>query len=254
MYTAIIIDDEDIGGEALCILLNKYCPEINVLAISNSAVEGVQMVKKLQPQMLFLDIEIPEFNGFEVLKQLKSESFEFIFTTAHEDYLMNAIKVNALDYLLKPIGKEELIFAVDKAKTRIDKGSYNVNKIINSLAKILPAPVQDKFSIVVGGEVFFVNLNEVIYFEADSNYTHIYLIGGKKITTSKTLKKIEESILHSDFLRIHNSYIINIKNVIKYNKGLVKRVVMKNGIELEVSRAKVNQLVDRLKSSFPQLF
>ncbi len=254
MYSAIIIDDEEIGGETLRILLNKFCPEVDIVAISSSPAEGIELVQRLKPQLLFLDIEMPELNGFDILKQLTNESFELIFTTAHENYLMDAIRINALDYLLKPIEKEELIYAVDKAKARIKNGSGDIYKIIDALSKTLPAQSHDKFSIAVGGEIFFVNLHEVVYFEADSNYTHIYLVGGKKITAAKTLKSIEERIGFGDFFRIHNSYIVNIKNVIKYNKGITKTVVMQNGKELEVSRAKVADLIRKLENSFPQLF
>jgi two-component system LytT family response regulator len=260
-YTAIIIDDEAMGAERLQLLLERYCPEITILSVCLKPQLGIDMIKQKKPSIVFLDIEMPNMSGFNVLEQLTSENFECIFTTAYDQYAITAIKHNALDYLLKPIDITELQAAVSKAKTKIDNGNTNLSQMVTKLIGSMELKNESpKFSIPVGGELLFVKADEVLYFEADSSYTHIYLDNTKtaKITTSKNLKTIEEGIINIPnmdfFFRIHNSYIINIKNVIKFNKGLYKKVIMKDGKELEVSRSKISELSDKLEIFFPKLF
>ena len=260
-YTAIIIDDEAMGAERLQLLLEKYCPEISILAVCLKPEQGIEMIRQKKPGIVFLDIEMPRISGFNLLEQVKDENFACIFTTAYDQYAINAIKHNALDYLLKPIDIPDLKSAVNKAKSKIDNGSNDLSQMVTKLIGSLDLKNETpKFSIPVGGELLFIKVDEVLYFEADSSYTHIYLDNTKKekITTSKNLKTIEEGISNipniEQFFRIHNSYIINLKNVIKFNKGLYKKVVMKDGKELEVSRTKINELADKLEIFFPKLF
>src|ERR1700744_2279000 len=215
-YTAIIIDDEEMGAELLQILLEKNCPEIDIVSICSKPELGIEMIKRLKPKIVFLDVEMPKISGFNLLEQVKNENFECIFTTAYDHYAIHAIKHNALDYLLKPIDVTELKSAVLKAKNKIDNGNTNLLQMVTKLVENMPLTGQNtKFSIPVGGEVFYVESEEVLYFEADSNYTNIYLDNKDgKITSSKNLKKIEEGLNIDFFFRIHNSYIINLKNVI----------------------------------------
>ena len=254
-YTTIIIDDEPMGAETLRILLEKNCPEIKPVYTCCSPSQGIELIKQQKPAIVFLDIEMPVMNGFDVLNALKDEDFQCIFTTSYHQYALEAIKHNALDYLLKPVSESELKKALEKAKKRIDTGDDKFTKAIHNLLNNLQnQQQQNKFSISVGGEVFFVDLDEVLYFEADANYTNIYINNKNKIMSSKNLKKIEEGINMNDFMRIHNSYIINLKNVTRFNKGLTKKVIMKDGRELEISRSKINELVGRLEILFPNLF
>jgi two-component system LytT family response regulator len=255
-YTALIIDDEEMGAEVLQFLLEEHCPEISILSVCLKPEKGIEMIKQHKPQIVFLDIEMPNMSGFNLLKRVEDEKFECIFTTAYDKYGIHAVKHNALDYLLKPIEVEDLKQAVAKAKKKIDAGQTDLSQMIAKLiANTGQKNENTKLSIPMGGEVFYVNTDEVLYFEADSNYTQIYLDNKKsKITSSKNLKKIEEGLNVDFFFRIHNSYIINIKNVIKFNKGLNKTVVMKDGKELEVSRAKATELTDKLDFLFPKMF
>jgi len=255
-YTAIIIDDEEMGAELLQLLLEKNCPEIDIISVCSKPELGIEMIKRLKPKIVFLDVEMPKISGFNLLEQVKNENFECIFTTAYDHYAIHAIKHNALDYLLKPIDVTELKSAVLKAKNKIDNGNTNLLQMVTKLVENMPLTGQNtKFSIPVGGEVFYVESEEVLYFEADSNYTNIYLDNKDgKITSSKNLKKIEEGLNIDFFFRIHNSYIINLKNVTKFKKGLTKKVIMKDGKDLEVSRAKLNELSEKLETLFPNLF
>ena len=255
-YTAIIIDDEEMGAELLQLLLEKNCPEIDIISVCSKPELGIEMIKRLKPKIVFLDVEMPKISGFNLLEQVKNENFECIFTTAYDHYAIHAIKHNALDYLLKPIDVTELKSAVLKAKNKIDNGNTNLLQMVTKLVENMPLTGQNtKFSIPVGGEVFYVESEEVLYFEADSNYTNIYLDNKDgKITSSKNLKKIEEGLNIDFFFRIHNSYIINLKNVIKFKKGLTKKVIMKDGKDLEVSRAKLSELSEKLETLFPNLF
>jgi len=259
-YTALIIDDEAMGAERLQLLLEKHCPEITVLSVCTRPQLGIDMIREKKPQIVFLDIEMPNISGFNLLEQVKTENFECIFTTAYDQYAINAIKHNALDYLLKPVDVSELKQAVEKAKEKINKSGNNNNNLSEIVTRLLSSMEQKnethKFSLPVGGEVFFVKADDVLYFEADGNYTHIYLDDGKKskITSSKNLKRIEETIHLENFLRIHNSHVINVKNVVKFSKGISKMVIMKDGRELSVSKAKTNELVQKLELFFPKLF
>ena len=261
-YTAVIIDDEAMGAERLQLLLERYCPEVLILSVCLKPELGIEIIKQKKPTIVFLDIEMPNMSGFNVLERLTGENFECIFTTAYDQYAINAIKHNALDYLLKPIDINDLKSAVSKAKNKIDSGNTNLSQMVTKLMGSIGQKEESlKFSIPVGGELLFVKADEVLYFEADSSYTHIYLDDNNKttkITTSKNLKTIEEGIINmpnmSHFFRIHNSYIINIKNVLKFNKGLYKKIIMKDGTELEVSRTKAVELTDKLEVFFPKLF
>lgn len=255
-YTAIIIDDEIMGAERLQILIEKHCSEISILSVCLKPEIAIEIIKKKKPNIIFLDIEMPNISGFNLLEQVRAEKFQCIFTTAYNQYAIDAIRQNALDYLLKPIDVNDLKSAIEKAKEKIDNDRDSLSQATTKLIDYMTKKKNSTFSIPVGGEVYFVDADEVQYFEADGNYTHIYMddIKKNKITSSKNLKKIEESINLDNFIRIHNSYIINVKNVIKYNKGLAKTVIMKNGKQLNVSKVKSNELIEKLDMFFPKLF
>ena len=262
-YKAIIIDDEDMGAELLQLLLEKHCPEINIVSVCTKPELGIEMIKKKKPSIVFLDIEMPKISGFNLLEQVKDENFECIFTTAYDQYAIKAIKHNALDYLLKPIAIQDLKLAVEKAKNKIDNGYTNLSQLVTKLFDGMglannkfslsinsdekPENVSDKRRIAISAlnEIIYVELGNIIRLESDSNYTNIFLVGNKKITSSKLLKDYE-NILSTNFFRSHKSFIVNLDYIEKYVKADGGYIVMVDNVQIPVSREKRQTLVNIL--------
>lgn len=242
--TALIIDDEKNSREVLETMLRKYCPEITVLTSCGGAGEALDRIQKEKPDLLFLDIEMPGMNGFEMLEHLKEPGFELIFTTSYSEYAIKAIKHSALDYLLKPIDKEELIAAVQKASR--NKPSFSPSRIERLLELLENKKVSKRFGVSTSEGLTILNAADIVYCESDGPYCKFYFANNKTLISSKTLKETEEVLQDCDFCRIHNSYLINMKFVDKYIRGEGGEVILTNGKKLPVSRAK--------KQDFLQLF
>ena len=242
--TALIIDDEKNSREVLETMLRKYCPEITLLASCGAAKEAVLRIQKEKPNLLFLDIEMPGMNGFELLEHLKDSVFELIFTTSYSEYAIKAIKHSALDYLLKPIDKEELIAAVQKAsRNRSSVTSSRVDRLLELLDN---KKVSKRFAVSTSEGLTILNAADIVYCESDGPYCKFYFSNNKTLIASKTLKETEDALQECDFCRIHNSYLINMKFVERYIRGEGGEVVLANGKTLPVSRTK--------KQDFLQLF
>ena len=232
--TAIIVDDEEDSREVLGTLLKKYCPEVTVLKSCDGSEEALECLQKEKPDILFLDIEMPRMNGFQMLEHCQHPQFEIIFTTAYNEYAIKAIKHSALDYLLKPIDKDELISAVQKAIHRkVQVSSSRINHLLELLEMKKPAK---RFGISTIEGVIMLNAADILYCESDGAYCKFYFTNNKTLLSSKTLKKTEEILQGCDFFRIHHSYLINMKFVEKYIRGEGGEVVMSNGKTLPVSR------------------
>ena len=242
MLNALIVDDEVLGAKTLESLLKLHCSNVNVVGIAHSADEAEKTIAGGIPDVIFLDIEMPFANGFELLQRFKNHPFEVIFTTAYNEYAVKAIKHNALDYLLKPIIPDELVAAVKKCEEKRsggdNSGYKNLEKIISTLSqKIHKVPVPSPEGIV------YLDTDNIVYLQGDINYTHIHLIQGNKITSSKTLKDFEQLLPVKQFFRIHKAHIINLSYVTKYLKGDGGEVIMSEGSSLEVSRNKKAELL-----------
>ena len=241
MLNALIVDDEILGAKTLEALLKMHCSNVNVMGMVHSADDAEKSITGILPDVVFLDIEMPFANGFDLLQRFKNHPFEVIFTTAYNEYAVNAIKHNALDYLLKPIVPEELVAAVKKCEEKKIKnpdGFKNLEKIISTLSqKVHKLPVPSPDGIV------YLDPDNIVYLQGDINYTHIHLIQGNKITSSKTLKDFEQMLPAKQFFRIHKANIINLSYVSKYLKGDGGEVVMSEGSSLEVSRQKKAELL-----------
>jgi len=235
MIKAIIIDDEKNALEVLEMQLNQFCKEVLVVATCNGGKEGVKAIKELQPDLVFLDIEMPHINGFDVLNQTKNLNYKVIFTTAYDQFAIKAFKFSAIDYLLKPIDIVDLQNAVEKAQ----KESLNHNledKIKLLVEQYYPQKNRQKVALPVGNMLEFFDVDEIIRVESDSNYSHIFLANQKKITLSKTLKDVEENIKGEPFFRVHQSHLINTNHVEKAVKGENAYVLMRDGTTITVSR------------------
>jgi two-component system LytT family response regulator len=233
MHT-IIIDDEIAAIENLQIMLNKYCKNINIVATAQSADEGVLLINKENPDLIFLDIEMPHTNGFDLLKRFPNPTFSVIFTTAYNQYAIQAIKFSALDYLLKPIDVDELITAVSKVedKSKIDDERLNV------LLKNIDTKTTKRLALPKDGGYSIIKVETIIRCEASDNYTTFYIKDKKPILVSRTLKEFENMLPKDNFLRVHQSHLINIDKVEEYYKTDGAYVLMEDGSTVSISRRK----------------
>jgi len=244
--TAILIDDESNSRNALLQKLKTNCPGISIVAECENGAQGIVAIEKQQPDIVFLDVEMPRMNGFVMLQQLQRRNFELIFTTAYDQYAIQAIRVCALDYLVKPIEVKALKEAVEKVRDRRQSEIPN-QRIENLLYNFVNEKHQsNRIAIPSQDAIQFVQLEDIVYLEADSNYTSIHLQDVSRIFVAKTLKEFEELLPTTHFVRIHHSYIININHMRKYLKGDGGQVLMSNGITIDVSRRKKEEFIRML--------
>ncbi len=245
MMKAILIDDEKNALTSLLYEIENHCPEVEVVAQCNGGKEGLLAINKYQPDIVFLDIDMPYINGFEMLEMIPEVNFATIFTTAHDKYAIQAFKISAVDYLMKPINRQELIEAVSKVKSR--KESENNQDKINFLIEQMQAIESDavkKIAFPVFEGVEFVKLSDINYCKGENNYTHVYLTDGTDLFISKTLRFVEEMLCDYHFYRVHNSYIINLDYVQKFVKSDGGYILMESGDSVSVSRTKKAELMD----------
>jgi two-component system LytT family response regulator len=245
MITATIVDDEPDCCEALATLLERYCPEVKVLDICNSADIAIRSINEHRPQILFLDIEMPFMNGFELLERLDNIDFELIFTTSYDQYAIKAIRFSALEYLLKPIDLDELLQAVKKA---VKRNSYPHPQQLEILLEKLkhPSVLFNKVAIPTMEGFQFVLAESIVKCEAENNYTSLFLKDKRKLIASRNLKDIEEMLEDYSFIRVHNSYLVNINEVEKYVKGEGGYLVMSDGSAVTVSRSRKELLLRKI--------
>jgi two-component system LytT family response regulator len=241
---AIIIDDEKKAVENLQMLLQEFCPGVTVVATANSAKEGIEKIKKLMPDVVFLDVQMPHKSGFDLLAEITDRKFLVIFTTAYSEYAIQAFKVNAIDYLLKPIDVKQLKESVTRSEKYLKDGNYKkseMNELLNGLKELNKV---NKISISSQEGITYLEPETVLYMSADSNYTHIHTITGKKYTIAKTLKEVEETLSPNLFFRIHIATIVNLKHIDRYVRGEGGYVVMSNGTSLEVAKRRKQELLE----------
>ena len=243
MIKAILVDDELHGLETLGILLADYCPEVKVMDKCSSAKKALEAIEKIKPDLVFLDIEMPVMNGFELLEQFEQIPFSVIFTTSDDQYAIRAIRFSALDYLLKPVDPKELVAAVHKVnKQKNPPTNEQLQMLMNQLQHKesrftkIAVPTTEGFELIPA--------DDVVRCEADDNYTHLFLKNKTKIIASRTLKEMEEQFKEfSYFLRVHHSYIVNLNEVVKYVRGEGGYLVMTDGSTVNVSRSRKETLL-----------
>jgi len=247
MITTILVDDEKHCNETLRIEIERHCPQIQVLGDYTSGKEAVVAIKELKPNLVFLDIEMPWMNGFELLKQFDSVNFDVIFITAYDNYAIQAFRFSAVDYLLKPIKSELLKEAVAKVATNKTHALPNLQ--LESLLYNLKDNITNNkvvFSTSDGLEI--VDTNTISRCQSDNNYTNVYIQNNNKLFLSKTLKEVEMMLESSKFLRVHQSHLVNIDYVKKFVKSDGGYLQMKNGDQISVSKSKREHLLTRLNS------
>ena len=243
MIKAIIIDDEVHCLDTLSILLKEYCPDVHVTDLCRSAKQGLEAIEKIKPDLVFLDIEMPVMNGFEMLEQFSEISFAIIFTTGYDQYAIKAIRFSALDYLQKPIDHFELVSAIKKVQ---EQRHLPLAEQFQMLMKQIQGKEHQFSKIAVPTAEGFelIPAEQVIYCEADNNYTYLFLKNKNKIVACRTLKEIEEH-LHDFrfFVRVHHSYLVNLNEVSKYVRGEGGYLVMSDGSMVNVSRSRKDSLL-----------
>lgn len=238
MVRAVIVDDESYARDGLKLAIQKFCPEIEIVGLCKTPDEGIACIKSHKPDLLFLDVEMPHKSGFNLLEELGDFDFEVIFFTAYNRYAIKAIKFSALDYLLKPLDVDELQKAVNKAAERIRNKPSRSN--YSSLLKNIKYPSHkiEKLAIPTLEGIMFEAVNDIVYCEADRNYTSLIMIDNRKIIVSKQLKDFDSMLSDCGFFRIHHAYLINLKYVKKYIKGEGGYVVLEGNHHLDVSKRK----------------
>ncbi len=244
---AIIVDDEKAAREGLRTLIEDSFPQITIAAEAQSVAEAVKVINHEKPKLLFLDIELGKGTGFDILKKIKLDDVEIIFTTAHESYALQAIKFSALDYLLKPITADDLREALEKLERRTAK--LSLHDILEIFRHNLDhtSVVRKKLVLMQGqNRLEVVPVNEIIRCQSDGNYTHFFLKDKKKITIPKTLKEYESMLDKSGFCRVHHTHLINMEHVKGYIKGDGGFALMNDNTEVEVSRRKKDEFLKLL--------
>lgn len=242
--TAIIIEDEIPARETLEMYLQKYCPSVTIIARAKDAQEALEVIRRTPADLVFLDVELPYGNAFDLLEKVGDIQFETIFITAYAQYAMEALNHNAMHYILKPIGIEELIIAVDK-----------VSKAILEKREREEYPLQVKdYHTLQQRKFVFPNLNgfelmelsQIIHCRADDNYTEFSFSHGNKKLISKTLKKVEDQLKDYGFLRVHKSHLVNLNHIISYQKGKTGTLQMSNKDEVSITASKKAILMELL--------
>jgi two-component system LytT family response regulator len=246
MVTAIIIDDEPKGRSALKQKLQDYCRDVELLGEAESGEEGIRLIEKHRPAIVFLDIEMPRMDGFEMLHHLEVKNFHLIFTTAYDQYAIKAIRYAAFDYLLKPIDIEELQSAVSKISHQ--SPVYTEKKLATLEQNLLEKNAFKKIAIPTLDGLLFFNIADIIHLTASSNYTTIHFNNLPKLTASKTLKDFEELLPPDMFFRSHHSHIINLNYIKRYIKGDGGQIEMQNGDYVDVARRKKDEFLKAIGS------
>ncbi|MEZ4796555.1 MAG: LytTR family DNA-binding domain-containing protein [Flavobacteriaceae bacterium] len=244
MIKAIIIDDEFNAIKNLKWEIENFCDDIEICDTFTNPKEAISAINYLKPDCVFLDIEMPEMDGFQLLSNLSFRDFDLIITTAYDNYAIKAFKEHAIDYLLKPIDSEDL----QKTISRVRKNQHSstlgeeVKKIIENFT---PKSQPKRLALPLIGKTIYVNMDDIIYCKADSNYTEVHMVNNYKETLSKKLKELEEQTSNS-FFRVHNSYLVNINYIKEFVKNEGLYLVLENGATIPVSRTKKTELQELL--------
>lgn len=251
MIKSLIIDDEKMSRITLRKLLEMYCPAVEVIGEAENTAEATVLTRELNPDLVFLDVAMPGKNGIEFLKEQEDIRFEVIFVTAHDKYVLQAIRFAAVDYLQKPVEEKLLVTAVSNAAKRIQQKN-NSQHIEAFLHNIKQQSGHQNMQLCIPSTKGFqvVQVNDIIYCEAENTYTSIHFKDGRKIMASRPLMDYELMLQDSFFFRTHKSFLVNMKHIKEYQKGEGGFVTMSNGKQLEVSRRKKETFLNKMKEVF----
>jgi two-component system LytT family response regulator len=245
MIKVIIVDDEISAIKGLEYELSNFSEDVEIIKMFTNSLEALSAINNLKPDCVFLDIEMPYIDGFQLLSKLTYRDFDLIITTAFDNYAIRAFKENAMDYLLKPIDTDDLARAISKIKNNKKKNNLG-DDLKKTLETLIPKVNKTKISLPLSGKTIFVNTNDIVYCKSDGNYTEIHFKNKKVEVVSKKLKIIEEVIENELFFRVHNSYLVNIDCIAELVRKDGQYLVLENGVTIPVSRNKKEALLDLL--------
>jgi len=244
---SIIVDDEHESRNTLVRFLSRYCPDIEITGEADSVCQAAEIIRKTNPDLVFLDVNMPVENGFKLFEKISKVNFYTVFVTAYDQYAIQAFKNHAVDYLLKPIVIHELIITVNKvAKLLEDKNK--IQELSAVLQQLKSSTRNTKIALPTLDGLVYVQTTDILYLQAEDNYTYIFFKGGKKIIVSHTLGYFEESLQDHGFVRIHHHHMINLQYVEKYIKGRGGYVIMNDQTSLQVSQRKKDDFLRIIKN------
>ena len=244
MIKSVLIDDESNSLEMMEWLLKTYCPQVKIEAMCNSAAKGIEAINKYKPDVVFLDIEMPHMNGFDMLEKFDKLFFDVVFCTAYDQFAIKAFRYSALNYLLKPVDPEELKNTIHRIEEKKSIPSSEQIELLFQNIRQTAKPTVQRIALTTGDGMIFVSTKEILYCEAESNYTSVVLEGGKKILVSKVLKEIDEALAGPDFFRVHNSFLININRIKKFVRGEGGYIIMDNDAVISISRSRRQEFME----------
>ena len=249
MIKAVIIDDEQLAIESLQWEIENFSNEVKIIETFTNPKDAISGINYLKPDLVFLDIEMPEIDGFQLLQLLDYRNFDLIITTAYNQYAIQAFKANAIDYLLKPIDPDDLLQAIEKVKTRQlnNNSTKNIETVLNKLIK--SEFKQRKIPLSLNNKVIFVELEDILYCKSDGSYTTVYMKSGEDYLVSRSIKNFEELLPSEMFLRNHKSYIVNLNEIKELLKQGGGEIVLSNDKIIPVSRSYKQQIFDALHIS-----
>ena len=248
---AIIVDDEQDGIRTLQKMLERYCPHVKVVASCSSATIAKGQISAMNPDVVFLDIQMPGKTGLELLAELPSKDFEVVFVTAHDEYMLQALQFSAADYLLKPVEEDRLLEAVERVANRLRDGKSNelTNVMLHNLTSA-GRPTEMRLCLPTFKGFMILKLEEILYCEAERSYTIFHLMDGKTLMVSKPLLDYDYLLKDTPFYRVHKSFLVNLFHVKEYQRGEGGMIIMSNGAEIEVSRRKKDFFLAKIKEVF----
>jgi two-component system, LytTR family, response regulator len=245
MIRSVIVDDELKSRESLKKILLSFCDNVEVLATCQSVTEGLEVINQLKPDVVFLDVQMQGETGFDLLEKIPTIDFDVIFTTAHSEYAIKAIKFSAIDYLLKPIDVEELQKALEKVR---QKQNGSILERMQQLLQNIKSPTTDNYKLALPTTegLTFIKVNDVLYLKASGNYTEIFMRDGQKYLVSRHLKEYDDLLTEQNFFRVHHSSLINLNYIKNYVRGDGGYVVMTDNASLDVSRRKKDAFLEKI--------
>ena len=252
MIKTILIDDENKCLTTMRAILERYCPQVVIAATASNGVEGLKAIEKIQPDLIFLDIEMPIMSGLKMMEEIKEPNFQVVFTTAYDQYAINAFKFSALDYLLKPIDEQEVIAVIKKMEDKKNSTHDDSRlKILSEMMKNVELPTRHRKIALPSGEGFYIkSLNDIAYMEADGNYTKVFFSDKKMLLVSKQMGDFDEMLNAQFFFRIHKGFLINMDFVSEYMKADGGMVRLLTGAELPLARRRRDEFLALLELAY----
>lgn len=250
MIRSVIIDDEVRSCHALAKMLRDYCTDVDVVGMAHTVDDGVGVIRQKQPSLVFLDIQMPGGNGFQLLNNVAASAFKVVFVTAYDNYALTAFRYEALDYLLKPIDIDDLVTSVNRFRTGYSgNGAAHNHTAQHSAAPSVIQPLSPPCRIAVATphDIQFIEVENIVRLQSERNYTTFHLVHGSPLVVARTLKDYEETLACLPFFRVHQSHIVNLKKVVRYRKGKGGYAVLSDGSTVEVSPARKAEFLKHIQ-------